>query len=114
MLTVPPQWACTVFLAIIGLWAGAPPAVVLTLFLAFSFFNAMYNTLTGVYPGEVFPTEIRGIGTGFAAAGPCPSNCSLGGGFGCQGNRTASGHHAAFLTECVRIGVGVSADGAIC
>jgi putative MFS transporter len=28
----------------------------------------MYNTLTGVYPGEVFPTEIRGIGTGFAAA----------------------------------------------
>jgi MFS transporter, putative metabolite transport protein len=68
VLTVPPQWACTLFLAIIGLWAGAPPAVVLTLFLAFSFFNAMYNTLTGVYPGEVFPTEIRGIGTGFAAA----------------------------------------------
>ena len=28
----------------------------------------MYTTLTGVYPGEVFPTEIRGIGTGFAAA----------------------------------------------
>ena len=34
----------------------------------FSFFNAMYNTLTGIYPGEVFPTEIRGMGTGFAAA----------------------------------------------
>ncbi|MFE4541112.1 hypothetical protein [Arthrobacter sp. NPDC056727] len=28
----------------------------------------MYKTLTGIYPGEVFPTEIRGIGTGFAAA----------------------------------------------
>ena len=68
VLTVPPQWLCTVFLAVIGLWAGAPPMIVLVLFLAFSFFNAMYNTLTSVYPGEVFPTEIRGIGTGFAAA----------------------------------------------
>ena len=28
----------------------------------------MYTTLTGVYPSEVLPTEIRGIGTGFAAA----------------------------------------------
>ena len=36
--------------------------------LVFSFFNAMYTTLTGVYPSEVFPTEIRGLGTGFAAA----------------------------------------------
>ena len=44
------------------------PAVVLILFLIFSFFNAMYNVLTSVYPGEMFPTEIRGIGTGFAAA----------------------------------------------
>ena len=67
-LTVPPQWLCTVVLAIIGLWAGAPAIIVLGLFLIFSFFNAMYNTLTGIYPGEVFPTEIRGMGTGFAAA----------------------------------------------
>jgi MFS transporter, putative metabolite transport protein len=68
VLTVPTQWLCTAILAIIGLWAGAPPFVVLALFLVFSFFNAGYNTLTSVYPGEVFPTEIRGIGTGFAAA----------------------------------------------
>lgn len=68
ILTVPPQWLCAVVLAIIGLWAGAPGPVVLTLFLIFSFFNAMYNALTGVYPSEVLPTEIRGIGTGFAAA----------------------------------------------
>jgi putative MFS transporter len=67
-LTVPPQWLCTVLLAVIGLWAGAPPIVVLVCFLVFSFFNAMYNALTGVYPSEVFPTEVRGIGTGFAAA----------------------------------------------
>ena len=68
VLTVPPQWLCTVVLAVIGLWAGAPPLVVLALFLVFSFFNAMYTALTGLYPAEVFPTEIRGIGTGFAAA----------------------------------------------
>ena len=67
-LTVPPQWLCAIVLAIIGLWAGAPAAIVLILFLVFSFFNAGYNTLTNVYPGEVLPTEIRGIGTGFAAA----------------------------------------------
>lgn len=68
VLTVPPQWLCTALLAVIGLWAGAPPMVILILFLTFSFFNAMYTTLTGIYPTEVFPTEIRGIGTGFGAA----------------------------------------------
>lgn len=67
-LTVPPQWLCAVVLAVIGLWAGAPAFIVLILFLVFSFFNAGYNTLTNVYPGEVLPTEIRGVGTGFAAA----------------------------------------------
>ena len=67
-LTVPPQWLCTVVLAAIALWTSAPPAAVLALFLIFSFFNAGYNTLTSVYPGEVFPTEVRCIGTGFAAA----------------------------------------------
>ncbi|MCA4131600.1 MFS transporter [Arthrobacter sp. M4] len=67
-LTVPGQWLCGIVLAIIGLWAGAPAIIVLILFLVFSFFNAGYNTLTNVYPGEVLPTEIRGIGTGFAAA----------------------------------------------
>lgn len=67
-LTVPPQWLCAVVLAVIGLWGGAPAIVVLILFLVFSFFNAGYNTLTNVYPGEVLPTEIRGIGTGLAAA----------------------------------------------
>lgn len=68
VLTVPPQWLCTGVLAVIGLWVGAPPVLVLILFLAFSFFNAGYTALTGVYPVEVYPTELRGIGTGFAAA----------------------------------------------
>ena len=34
----------------------------------FSFLNAMAGTLTSIYPAEVFPTEIRGVGTGFAAS----------------------------------------------
>lgn len=68
VLTVPTQWLCGLVLAAIGLWAGAPAPVVLILFLVFSFFNAIYTTLTGVYPAEVLPTEIRGIGTGFATS----------------------------------------------
>ncbi|MCW4466793.1 MFS transporter [Glutamicibacter sp. MNS18] len=67
-LTVPPQWVCFVLLLGLGLWVGAPMWFVLGCLLAFSFLNAGYTTLTGVYPGEVFPTEIRGLGTGFATA----------------------------------------------
>lgn len=67
-LTIPQQWVCAVALAVIGLWSSAPPALVLTCFLVFAFANAMCTALTGVYPGEIFPTEIRGLGTGFATA----------------------------------------------
>lgn len=61
-------WFCAVtpYFAI-GTFADSVVAV-LALFLVFSFFNAGYNTLTGIYPSEVFPTEVRCIGTGFAAA----------------------------------------------
>lgn len=68
VFTVPPQWIALVIFLILGLWSGAPAAVVLVLFLIFSFLNAMNGVLTSVYPGEVFPTEVRGVGTGFAAA----------------------------------------------
>lgn len=67
-LTIPQQWVCAVVLVIIGLWTSAPPAVVLICFLIFAFANAMCTALTGVYPGEIFPTEIRGLATGFGAA----------------------------------------------
>lgn len=67
-LTIPQQWVCAVVLLIIGLWISAPPALVLICFLVFAFANAMCTALTGVYPGEIFPTEIRGLGTGFATA----------------------------------------------
>jgi len=68
VLTVPTQWIATGLLLVIGLWSGAPSWLVLTLFLTFSFVNAMYNTLTQIYPSELFPSEVRGIGMGFAAA----------------------------------------------
>lgn len=68
VFTVPPQWIMTVIFLIIGLWSDAPSGIVLVLFLLFSFLNAINGVLTSIYPGEVFPTEIRGIGTGFAAA----------------------------------------------
>jgi putative MFS transporter len=68
VFTVPQQWIITVIFLVIGLWSGAPTAVVLGLFLLFSFLNAMNGVLTRIYPGEVFPTEVRGVGTGFVAA----------------------------------------------
>jgi putative MFS transporter len=68
ILTVPGQWLCAGILLIIGVWANAPAILVLVLFLAFSFFNASYTTMTQVYPAEVFPGHLRGIGMGFAAA----------------------------------------------
>ncbi len=67
-LTIGPQWICAIALVIIGAWVSAPTIVILALFFVFAFFNAMYTALTGVYPGEVLPTEIRGLGTGFACA----------------------------------------------
>jgi putative MFS transporter len=68
VLTVPGQWLCAGILLVIGVWADAPAILVLALFLAFSFFNAGYTTMTQVYPAEVFPGHLRGIGMGFAAA----------------------------------------------
>lgn len=67
-LTIPQQWVCAVVLVVIALWASAPPMIVLGCFLVFAFANAMCTALTGVYPGEVLPTEVRGLGTGFATA----------------------------------------------
>jgi MFS transporter, putative metabolite transport protein len=67
-LAVPSSWLAFIMLALIGIWTGAPAMVVLVLFFVYSFVNGVGGTLTGIFPGEVFPTEIRGVGTGFAAA----------------------------------------------
>lgn len=67
-LSIPPMWIAAVALVVIGLFSHVSPVVILVCFMAFSFFNAISTALTGVYPGEVFPTEIRGAGVGFATA----------------------------------------------
>lgn len=66
--TAPPQWIMLVIFLLLGLWSSAPSWMVLVLFFVFSFLNAVNGVLTAVYPGELFPTGVRGVGTGFAAA----------------------------------------------
>ncbi|MFE7423625.1 MFS transporter, partial [Rhodococcus sp. NPDC057529] len=68
VFTVPPQWIMLGIFLVLGLWSGIPTALVLALFFAFSFLNTINGVLIAVYPGELFPTEVRGVGTGFAAA----------------------------------------------
>lgn len=52
----------------IGAWGGAPSVVLIECFVSFACFNAISGDLTGVYPAEIFPLELRGSGTRFAAA----------------------------------------------
>lgn len=63
-----PFWIMAVALLVVGLWSGAPSAVVVACFAAFAFFNALTGNLTAVYPIEVFPTSVRSTGTGIAVA----------------------------------------------
>lgn len=65
---IPPFWIMAVTLGLVGLWAGAPGAVVVICFAIFSFVNALQGNLESVYPIEVLPTEVRSTGVGFAAA----------------------------------------------
>ncbi|MEZ5209676.1 MFS transporter [Gordonia sp. (in: high G+C Gram-positive bacteria)] len=76
-MTVPTQWIAgglLVAIAVMGYFVlpvgqiGVASIIMLLLFLAYSFMNAVYNCMTTIYPAEVFPTEVRAIGTGFAAA----------------------------------------------
>ncbi len=61
-------WIMVVALVVVGGWSAAPGLVVVTCFAAFAFFNAASGDLTGVYPSEVFPSELRASGIGLAAA----------------------------------------------
>lgn len=67
-LAIPPFAIATVALFIVAFFWNVSPVVTVVCFLTFSLANAVSTTLTGVYPGEVFPTEIRGVGVGFATA----------------------------------------------
>lgn len=67
-LAIPPMWISAAALVAIGLLAHVSPLIILVSFMTFSFANAISTALTGVFPGEVFPTEIRGAGVGFGTA----------------------------------------------
>lgn len=55
-------------LSLIGGWGAAPSAILIICFVLFAFFNAISGDLTGVYPAEIFPSELRGSGAGFVSA----------------------------------------------
>lgn len=57
-----------VTLSLIGGWGAAPSAILISCFVLFAFFNAISGDLTGVYPAEIFPSQLRGSGVGFVSA----------------------------------------------
>lgn len=61
-------WVMVVTTVVIGVFGSAPVAILLACFVGFAFFNAISGDLTGVYPAEIFPSELRGQGVGFSAA----------------------------------------------
>ncbi len=61
-------WVMVVTLGLIGGWGAAPSLILIVCFVSFAFFNAISGLLTGVYPAEIFPSELRGSGVGFASA----------------------------------------------
>lgn len=54
-------------LLVLGLWTETSPGIIILCFVVFSFFHAAGSVLQMLYPSEIFPTEIRATGTGFAA-----------------------------------------------
>lgn len=55
-------------LLMLGLWSDSQSVVLIVLcFGVFAFFHAAGSTLQMLYPSEIFPTEIRATGVGFAA-----------------------------------------------
>ncbi len=58
----------TVGLAVVAAAPAGAVVLIVASVLVFSFANAVGNCLTSVFPAEVFPTEVRGTGVGFATA----------------------------------------------
>src|SRR4051794_20018652 len=61
-------YVMVVTLAVIGAWGSAPSVILVVCFALFAFFNAISGDLTGVYPAEIFPSELRSTGVGFSAS----------------------------------------------
>ena len=67
-LAILPFWISTISLVVLGMFPNESTVLIVSCALIFSFVNAVNGTVVDVYPGEVFPTEIRGVGVGFATA----------------------------------------------
>jgi MFS transporter, putative metabolite transport protein len=59
--------AATISFAILA-FTGIPTWLVVACFVSYSLFMGGAQTLEGIYPGELFPTEVRGTAAGIAAA----------------------------------------------
>jgi putative MFS transporter len=67
-MLIAPLWICGVALIVVGLWPEGPVEIIIACFVAFAFFNALAADMCGVYPNELFPTDLRTTGVGVAAA----------------------------------------------
>jgi putative MFS transporter len=67
-MLITPFWICAGSLIVVGLWPHGPVEVVIACFVGFAFFNALAADMCGVYPNELFPTDLRTTGVGVAAA----------------------------------------------
>jgi putative MFS transporter len=63
-----PFLLCGLALLALGVFAGMPPLLAALLFVVFSILSAGSSVLQYVYPNELFPTEVRATGVGFATA----------------------------------------------
>jgi putative MFS transporter len=67
-MLIAPFWICAAALTVVGIWPQGPVPVIMACFVLFAFFNALAADLCGVYPTELFPTDLRTSGVGVAAA----------------------------------------------
>ena len=58
----------TLGLLVLGLFPKAPVGVILCGFLIYAFFAGGSSVLDGIYPNELFPTEVRATAFGVATS----------------------------------------------
>lgn len=67
-MLIVPFWICAGALIVVGLWPDGPVPLIMAAVVSFAFFNALAADLCGVYPSELFPTDLRTSAVGVAAA----------------------------------------------
>lgn len=66
-LLIHPFIITAITLLILGLWPQTPNAIVIICFIVFALFNSASGVLQMLYPSEIFPTDLRATGVGFAS-----------------------------------------------